>query len=198
MTDALYYQLETTLESSGSSIYPAEAQGALCGMLCLTEHLDLNSWMAFILDQSQSDTQASYRSSLDADLAEVQEMTEVGFNPESGGITLLLPSDDTPLQERLEALSTWCEGFLYGVGISNGADGLNNAKKIPENAEEFMTDVREIGRLDTESDDENAEHYYMELVEYIRVGVLVFREEMLPSPSAIAGTPSIPDNETHH
>ncbi len=188
MTDALYYQLESTLENSGSTIYPSEAQGALCGMLCLSSQLDINAWMDFILDQSQSESQASYRSSLDADLAEVQEMTALGFNPESGGMTLLLPSDDAPLQERLEALSSWCEGFLYGVGVS----GLHDSKELPESAEEFMTDIREIGRLDTESEDEDAEHYYMELVEYIRVGVLVFREEIRPA------TPTSFENRTQH
>ncbi len=192
MTDALFYQLETTLQSSGSSIYPAEAQGALCGLLCFSTQLDVNAWMTFILDQSQTDTQSSYKTSLDADLAEVQEMTEFGFNQESGGMNLLLPTDDAPLQERLEALSTWCEGFLYGIGVS----GLSDTKKIPESADEFITDIREISRLDVESDDEDAEHYYMELVEYIRVGVLVFREEVLPS--AII-TPTDPDlDNTEH
>ena len=198
MTDALYYQLETTLENSGSSIYPSESQGALCGMLCLAPQLDVNAWMEFILDQSQTDTQSSYRTSLDADLAEVQEMTEMDFNPESGGVTLLLPSDDAPLQERLEALSRWCEGFLYGVGVSDGAGSLSDrsrSKATPESAEEFITDIREIGQLDTESDDEDAEHYYMELVEYIRVGTLVFREEMLPAITPISSTS---DNETQH
>jgi len=191
MADALYYQLESTLENSASTITPSEAQGALCGMLCLSSQLNVNAWMDFILDQSQSNIQASYRSSLDADLDETQEITELGFNPESGGMTLLLPPDDAPLQERLEALSTWCEGFLYGIGIS----GLSDSKNLPESAEEFMTDIREIGRLDTESEDEDAEHYYMELVEYIRVGVLVFREEMLPSITPAQATSG---NGTQH
>ncbi len=198
MTDALYYQLETTLESSGSSISPSEAQGALCGMLCLAPQLDVNAWMDFILDQSQTETQSTYRTSLDADLAEVQEITETGFDQDSGGMTMLLPLDDAPLEERLEALSRWCEGFLYGVGVSDGAGSLSDrsrSKATPESAEEFITDIREISRLDTESDDDDAEHYYMELVEYIRVGVLVFREEMLPP---LTSTKAAPGNETEH
>ena len=195
MTDILYYQLETSLGNSGSTIYPSETQGALCGMLSMTSELDVDAWMGFILDQSQTDTQSSYQVNLDTDLAEVQEMTEIGFNEDSGGMNLLLPPDDAPLQERLEALSTWCEGFLYGIGVSDEKGSLSDSKKIPESAEEFISDIREIGRLDTESDDEDAEHYYMELVEYIRVGVLVFREEMLPP---LTSSKAAPNNETQH
>ncbi len=96
MSDELFYQLETTLQNSGSSIYPAEAQGALCGLLCLSSKLDIQAWMAFILDQDQTDSQSSYRSSLDADLAEVQELTEFGFNHESGWLNMLLPTEEAP------------------------------------------------------------------------------------------------------
>ena len=28
----------------------------------------------------------------------------------------LLPSDDAPLAEQVEALAVWCQGFLSGVG----------------------------------------------------------------------------------
>ncbi len=177
MSGALYYQLETTLLNAGSIISPAEAQGALCGILSLSSTLDINVWMNFILDeQTQADTQAEQRSNLNAELVELQDMTENGFDPISGGMELLLPPDETDLPERLEALASWCEGFLYGVGVSDNELGKKN--KLSESAEEFITDVREIGKLDTKSEDEDAEHYYMELFEYIRVGVLVFREEI--------------------
>lgn len=191
MSDAFYDQLESTLQNAGSIITPAEAQGALCGILCQSSTLDVSAWMSFILDeQTQTDIQANQRTDLDGDLAELQEMTELGFNPTSGGMTLLLPSDDAYLQDRLVALSTWCEGFLYGIGIAS-----NDSNTISDSSQEFITDIREIGQLDTESEDEDAEHYYMELVEYIRVGVLVFREEVLANATI---TPISRPNKTKH
>ncbi|MFK8069103.1 MAG: UPF0149 family protein [Gammaproteobacteria bacterium] len=177
MSGALYYQLETTLLNAGSIISPAEAHGALCGIVSLSSTFDINAWMSFIIDeQTQTDSQVNQQSELDADLAELQDITQNGFDPTSGGMDLLLPPDDADLPDRLQALASWCEGFLYGVGISGSE--LDKKNKLSESAEEFITDVREIGKLDTESEDEDAEHYYMELVEYIRVGLLVFREEV--------------------
>ena len=34
----------------------------------------------------------------------------------------LLPDDDAPLAERADALSMWCQGFLYGLGSGSAAD----------------------------------------------------------------------------
>ena len=37
---------------------------------------------------------------------------------------LFLPEDEALLGERLEALSSWCQGFLFGVGSSYSESGL--------------------------------------------------------------------------
>lgn len=190
MTESDYDQFSSVLTQANSTLHPAEAQGALCGLLCLSSQPNIGLWYSFILDQSKDQSTPFPASQLEADLQELREQTEADFSPTSGGITLLLPADNTDLPGRLTALSEWCEGFMYGLG----AGGLLDEKKLPETAREFITDVREISRLDPESDDEQAEHYYMELVEYLRVGVLLFREEMLASATMTASAYS----ETRH
>ncbi len=191
MSEELYDQLKITLEENNSSILPSEVQGALCGMLSMSRRLDVDAWMEFILERSEIDSDPA----LNSELIEVQNLTELGFDAVSGGMTLLLPSDEVPLPERLEALSAWCEGFLYGVGIS-GPKFPARKKPLPETAEEFLSDIRKISHLDPECEDEDAEHYYMELVEYIRVGVVVFREEMLPGVIMAAQDPKT--SQTRH
>lgn len=180
MSDTLYYQLIDTLEDANTVVSPAETHGVLCGMLCFSNQLDVNTWLSFILDQSQTDPASIANTPLERGLVELQEETELGFGQDSGGMSLLLPPDEEPLEERLIALAYWCEGFLFGVGVGNPSDD-DNSGNLSETAREFISDVREISRLDPDSEDEEAEHYYMELLEYLRVGVLVFREETLPN-----------------
>lgn len=177
MTESDYDQFSSVLTQANSTLSPAEAHGTLCGLLCLSSQPNIDLWYSFILDQRKAQTTPFPASQLEADLQELREQTEADFSPSSGGIALMLPADDADLQVRLTALSEWCDGFMYGLG----AGGLKDENKLPETSREFITDVREISRLDPESDDEQAEHYYMELVEYLRVGVLLFREEVLAS-----------------
>ena len=40
----------------------------------------------------------------------------------------LLPCDDTPLSQRVQALGGWCEGFLFGAGLT-GID-LSTGQKM--------------------------------------------------------------------
>lgn len=179
MTDTLYYQLATSLEDTRAMVTAAETHGVLCAMLCFSNQLDINSWLSIILDQSDYDPSSINSSPLYTCLIELQEDTESGFGEDSGSMTLLLPPDEEPLNERLEALACWCEGFLHGVGLNNHTEdpAMGNLSEI---AQEFIYDVREISRLDPDSEDEQAEYFYMELMEYLRVGVLLFREETMP------------------
>ena len=92
---------------------------------------------------------------------------------------LLLPEDNAPLVTRAEALGEWCQGFLYGLA----AGGLKEDTKLPENSQEIMRDMLEISRASADEDaemDEADEIALMELVEYVRTGVLLINEELQP------------------
>lgn len=85
----------------------------------------------------------------------------------------LLPPDESDLATRVEALGAWAQGFLYGFG---GAGPLPRGS-LPEDVAEVLSDFAEIARagaVGAESED-TEEDAYVELVEFLRVGVqLVF------------------------
>jgi uncharacterized protein YgfB (UPF0149 family) len=99
---------------------------------------------------------------------------------------LLIPEDEAPIEERIRALSLWCNGFLYGLGTTVAADPA----RLSTDAGEVVRDLTEITRAGVDAADgaEENEAALAELVEFVRVGVqLVFEEagrQRLPPPSA--------------
>jgi uncharacterized protein YgfB (UPF0149 family) len=87
---------------------------------------------------------------------------------------ILIPGDDHSIEERTQALTLWCTGFLYGLGTS-AAD----PQRLPGELGEIVRDLTEITRADVDTSDtrEANESALAELVEFVRVGVqLVFDE----------------------
>lgn len=86
----------------------------------------------------------------------------------------LLPGEDRPLSERTECMARWCSGFLTGFGA--GQPVLKS-----EDAQEALRLIEQIARAATEeeADQESEENAFSELAEFIRVAVLLLREEGL-------------------
>jgi len=109
------------------------------------------------------------------------------MNDATGDFKLLLMDDDDPLSERVETLAAWCQGFIYGLA----AGGIKEGSELPEDTAELLKDMIEISRAgndvdDTgveESDDNDDEEAYMEIEEYVRMGVLLIYEELQPLQS---------------
>jgi len=87
---------------------------------------------------------------------------------------LLLPTDDRPLDERTNCLGRWCSGFLTGFG--SGQPVLKS-----EESQDALRMIEQIARAttDADSDQEAEESAYAELTEFLRVAVLLLREESL-------------------
>ncbi|GAB4357258.1 MAG: YecA family protein [Methylohalobius crimeensis] len=109
-------------------------------------------------------------------LREVFTLIRQALNDEHFGFALWLPDEDVPLQERAAALAYWCQGFLYGLGVSGGSPDSSQV-------EEILRDFREIAQLDASlenDDEEEEEEAWMELVEFVRVGAqLIYTEAHL-------------------
>jgi uncharacterized protein YgfB (UPF0149 family) len=92
-----------------------------------------------------------------------------------------LPDDEQPLGERTAALAQWCNGFLAALG--SGLEG--RLETLSAEAGEALADLAEIARAQTEgeladetADVEEEELAFAEIVEYIRVVVLMLREDL--------------------
>jgi uncharacterized protein YgfB (UPF0149 family) len=90
-----------------------------------------------------------------------------------------LPEDDAAVEERVEALGQWCQGFLLGIS----AGGLKDLDKLPGDSGEILRDMVEIARVgsyELEGGDEDEESF-QQLLEYVRTGVLLLNEEVNPT-----------------
>jgi len=108
----------------------------------------------------------------------VAERTRAQLCDPGLGFYLLLPADEAlDEQGRTEALVQWCDGLLYGLALA----GLGERQDLPDLVREFLNDVAQICRASVDDWPEEAdEAAYTELVEYLRMGVLLINEELQP------------------
>ena len=103
------------------------------------------------------------------------------------GFTLLLPDDGEPLRQRTAALADWCHGFMHGLALAGGADQGAMADMLDEAIPaEILDDFSEITKAGAdETEGEDSEQAYVELVEYVRVSTqLIYDETTALRPTA--------------
>ncbi|MEH6502402.1 MAG: UPF0149 family protein [Cycloclasticus sp.] len=167
-----YNELESLLEAHDAQMSVAEAHGLASGMLCVQFDADFNRWVAAIFDtdeqlNSLSDDAHQYLSGLFEGTAELLKDRDFIFN-------LLLPDDDERIGVRAQALSEWCQGFLYGVAYMGAGDD----KDWDEESRSVLRDLLEISRLDSDDSDDSDEQAFMELQEYVRASVQLLLHDL--------------------
>ncbi|MEN8261442.1 MAG: UPF0149 family protein [Pseudomonadota bacterium] len=154
--------------SEASLVGASEAHGILTGMLCVDSSIRCNRWLSEVVeDEMQGGAVGSQA------LFDLCEETRSLLEAENYEFDILLPDDEALLKDRATALADWCRGFLYGLG-----NALVDSE-LPGESGEILRDFAEISRLDPEAEDGGDEEAYMELSEYVRVGVFLLRTELL-------------------
>lgn len=175
MLQVTFTEVVRVLEGLGSSVPAAEAHGCLVGALCTTAHYPMERWLEEIIPDEErrndDDSQQALRL-LYADTLNALRGDELDFE-------VLLPDDDAPLAARAGGLSQWCQGFLYGFGTGE----RRPEQELPANVDEILNDLTHIGRASVElegSDSDTEEEAYAEVIEYVRVGVQLIHDELIP------------------
>jgi len=171
-----YDELDEKLRSADADSGAAEAHGLLSGTLVAGGKVAPAVWLEHLL--GEGNTLSAAASDCSDMLAALQHDVLRRFNDEAFGFELLLPVDDAPLSLRTEALGQWCGGFLYGLAMG----GIREDAEMPDNVGEVMKDFYEIShaRFAYEATDDEDEAAYMEIVEYVRMSVLLLHEELRP------------------
>jgi uncharacterized protein YgfB (UPF0149 family) len=172
MRNISYVAFQQALSQSRSLSDAAEAHGTLAGALCAARGFRFEDWLAEILPEGQAAPAA------DDMLREVFAATGVALDDEELSFQPLLPADQDPLDARTAALGEWCHGFLYGLG----AGALPDLKGMQGEVGEILRDLTEITHVavDAQSGEEANESAYVELVEFVRMGVQILFEELRP------------------
>ena len=166
-----YAEIERSLAHSHALADPAEAHGQLTGALCALVPYRMEDWLAEILPED------SLVNGTDPVLQTLYNATVAALSGGEMDFDLLIPGDDCPIEERTQALTLWCTGFLYGLGTS-AAD----PQHLPGELGEIVRDLTEITRADVDASDsrEANESALAELVEFVRVGVQLVFDELGP------------------
>ena len=178
-------ELEELLYRIDATMGAADAHGALCGMLCARGTIELSEWVDHVIGEQEQGSELLH--DVVHRLSDLHQSTLEMMNDATGEFKLLLMDDDDPLPERVEALAAWCQGFIYGLAAGVSKEG----SELPEDTAELLKDMVEISRAGhdvddagvEESDDNDDEVAYMEIQEYVRMGVLLIYEELQPLQS---------------
>lgn len=175
-----YAACRDALERAEADLSAAEFHGTLCAMLCTRPDARMDACVIEIVVSEHAPDGAGWSRVL----AEHGERSRRAFAEGDFDLELLLPDDDASLTERSEALSDWCKGFLYGLGVA----GKNVTEILSDDAREVVSDLSEFTRLDADEEgSEVAEKAFAEIVEYLRVGVLLIYEEMARARATAPG-----------
>jgi uncharacterized protein len=146
---------------------PAELQGMLCGRLCGGQRLTIDVWLNTAWEFL--DLAGSPQGELSSALTELYQSSLQALRDDNFSLSLLLPDDDTDLDQRSLALGQWCHGFLSGFGSS----GMAGDAKLSAETSEALRDFAAIVQIGVDDEaDEEAETGYVELVEYVRMAAL--------------------------
>lgn len=170
--------LEERLRAADADSGAAEAHGLLCGTVTAGGRSAPDLWLEHLLgtDNTLSAAAQDCRELLD----DLQNDILGEFNDESFGFDVLLPADTAPLSVRTRALSAWCEGFLYGLALGGVREGGTKTDMVEEVMKDFY-DISHAGFV-TEAPSEDDEVAYAEIVEYLRISVLLLYQELQAVP----------------
>lgn len=164
-----YPVINAILVENRADICAAEAHGLATGLLCANENTDSHYWLNELLHDSSAIADQQQQP-----LVRLFEETRQLLAGDEFAFDLFLPDDEAPFDEQIDALRSWCQGFLFGVGNQWSKPDFS------KEANEIIKDITEFTKLDTDTDDDDEEDKValMELTEYLRSAVLLLRDEL--------------------
>ncbi len=184
-----YQQVEEALRAVDAVTQAAEAQGLLAGMASSAGTPDKAAWIAQVL--ADASPRGEPAKTCLAVLVALYDQTLRELDDDGLGFQPLLPDDSVPLSERARALGRWASGFLVGMGLG----GLKRETALSAEVSEALRDLDAIAQIEMDTaGGEDEEAAYAELVEYVKVAVLLVRADLRPVP---APTQKTPDRRLH-
>jgi|TARA_R110000796_G_scaffold227766_4_gene344669 uncharacterized protein len=166
-----YVQLFNDLGAAG---FPAELHGHLVGRLSAGARYDHGTWLNVaneLLDARGTLSEAGKVQLIQLYDASMAELAGSGFE-----VTLLLPDDSATVDHRTQALGQWCEGFLGGFGL------VERQVELGEEADSALHDFAAIAQVQTDLEESEANEVdFMEVMEYVRMAVLMIFSECQPA-----------------
>jgi uncharacterized protein YgfB (UPF0149 family) len=169
-----YSRLDGALNSIGLNLGASEIHGVICGLVCAGTTQNHIDWMSGLFqDWPQEDLLAREAREM---IGELYYASRDLIGGDDLTFTPFLPDDSQPVSARAKALSEWCEGYLFGLGMSGVTD-----QQLQGDAREALQDISHFTRLDYESleSGEATEQAYAELQEFLKVVTILIWGELV-------------------
>jgi uncharacterized protein YgfB (UPF0149 family) len=169
-----YSALHEALVHAGVVVALAELHGGVCASLSAGGAAAAQRWLEdCFADQTLAETSdlAAALNELIGQTWRALEGGELAFEP-------LLPDDEAPLDEQVQALALWCHGFLGGLGASAPDFGGQGDAVLAE----IISDFSEISRAalsEAEAAGQDQPDFALaELQEHVRVSAQIVFEAL--------------------
>lgn len=149
-------------------LHASQVHGLISGVLCgnFNEETD---WQELVMGEK-----------LSGEPADVLQEIYLGTGKQLADILLdfhlILPEDNCDLSMRAEALTVWCQGYLTGLKLA----GVPIIGREDSELTESIDDLIEIAKMNYQEvvETEEDEDAYIELVEYVRMAVILIYTEL--------------------
>lgn len=169
-----FEELEHLLFAANTPFSPAQIHGLMVALLCVSLQPYQMSWQHLQQELGFLKDEKSYlcKSFHELFLATATDL----YGPEEM-VHLFLPDEYASLCERLDGLSQWCEGFLRGIKLASiKKEQWQKLPSLQEVVKDFIK-FKEISLQDADEESEQKEKDYQQIIEFIRVAVLLVHAE---------------------
>ena len=172
---APYDRVAKSLASLSCQQSPAEIHAFLVAMLSVGVGLNEQAWLNSIISHDSRITATvmgrakKVLGSLFSHVSE--ELREDVYN-----IELLLPSDEADIALRIEALAQWASAYITAVNLI-GVDLQTQENQELVEALADMTNIACLSPQQEETGNQDDEKAFVQLVEYVRVCVMMLHTE---------------------
>ena len=168
-----YERVERQLASADIESSGAEVHGILCGLICAGRSDAEARWFAELFDEDNAGDLLVRECA--QSLRVLHDETVAAVKGPGLGFTPFFPDEETSIKCRAGAVTDWCQGFLYGVGVA----GLPADHTFSEETQDALNALTEITRMDLESlqETEEDEESLMEIAEFIWVAAMLVHSE---------------------
>ena len=172
-----FNKLDELRKSASIGMSLPETHGGICSQICFqSDHFE-----EFVpLDNSDDDATvsvqiATYRKAL-------KKIIERDLNKLKDGdlsFELIIPDESNSIQERAEALSIWCQGFIDGFSFLFTEHDFKIDQAEKKESFEIIEDFTQISTLDSHSISEEVDEELalIELIEFVRLSVQMIYDE---------------------
>jgi uncharacterized protein YgfB (UPF0149 family) len=163
-----YAELDQVLSKTTLKLHPSQVHGLVSGILSGNPKSSA-AWEELVTGGKESPKTHEV-------LQELYDVTKKQLEEFLFDFQLILPADTEELPKRAEALTLWSQGFLTGLKIAQ----VQIVEREPSDVTEAINDLIEIAKMNYEDvvASEEDEVAYTELVEFVRMAVILIYEEL--------------------